>query len=68
MPKGNNQAQYCCVSENEIDKEIELAYLENRLDKLSNDELLELVVKKLRNGDENDEETYDFVNKLANEF
>ena len=51
-----------------MNKEIELAFLENRLNKLSNDELLELVVKKLRKGEEDDEEIYEFVDKLAKEF
>ena len=70
LPKENNSntIQGYCVSEDEMNKEIELAFLENRLNKLSNDELLELVVKKLRKGEEDDEEIYEFVDKLAKEF
>ena len=70
LPKENNSntIQGYCVSEDEMNKEIELAFLENRLNKLSNDELLELVVKKLRKGEEDDEEVYEFVDKLAKEF
>lgn len=70
IPRENNSnaIQGYCVSEDEMDKEIELAYLENRLKRLSNDELLELVVKKLRRGEEDDEEIYEFVNRLAKEF
>lgn len=47
LPKENNQTQCCCVSEDEMSKEIELAFLENRLKRLTPEEIYNLLKNAL---------------------
>lgn len=42
-----NTTQGCCVSEDEMSKEIELAFLENRLKKLTPEEIYNLLKNAL---------------------
>lgn len=50
MPE-NNHIEWVCPAQEEMDLEIELAFLESRLNRLSDDEFCELVNKVLENRD-----------------
>ena len=56
LPKENNSStiQGYCVSEDEMKKEIEFAYLTQKLKELDDDELVTLVNKALEDRDEED--------------
>lgn len=47
----NNYIEWVCPAQEEMDLEIELAFLESRLNRLSDDEFVELVNKVLENRD-----------------
>lgn len=46
-----NHIEWVCPTQEEMDLEIELAFLESRLNRLSDDEFVELVNKVLENRD-----------------
>lgn len=65
LPKENNSStiQGCCVSEDEMKKEIEFAYLTQKLKDLDDDELVTLVNKVLE--DRDFEDTYSIIDDIA---
>lgn len=58
-----NTTQGCCVSEDEMKKEIELAYLTQKLKELDDDEFVSLVNKVLE--DRDFEDTYAIIDDIA---
>lgn len=65
LPKENksNTIQGYCVSEDEMKKEIEFAYLTQKLKELDDDELVTLVNRALEDRDE--EDTYAIIDDIA---